>query len=167
MSATTDAEAEQGSPRRKGSRKPLLIGVLLALLGGGVGFYAVSSGLLGGAGHSATEEAEAAAPVIAEGPKVAFVPLEPLVISLPAATGQVLLRFRAELEVAPGTEEDVRQVLPRIVDVLNGYLRAVSLEELRDPAVLTRLRGQMLRRVQVVAGADRVRDLLIMEFVLN
>jgi flagellar FliL protein len=32
---------------------------------------------------------------------------------------------------------------------------------------LTRLRGQMLRRVQIVVGKDRVRDLLIMDFVLN
>jgi len=32
---------------------------------------------------------------------------------------------------------------------------------------LLRLRSQMLRRVQVVTGEGRVRDLLIMEFVLN
>ena len=32
---------------------------------------------------------------------------------------------------------------------------------------LVRLRAQMLRRVQMVTGEGRVRDLLITEFVLN
>ncbi|MBC7156526.1 MAG: flagellar basal body protein FliL, partial [Rhodobacteraceae bacterium] len=40
-------------------------------------------------------------------------------------------------------------------------------EELLAPAALVRLRAQMLRRVQVVAGAGRVRDLLVNEFVVN
>jgi len=56
---------------------------------------------------------------------------------------------------------------PRIVDVLNGYLRAVTFAEMADPNALARLRGQMLRRIQVVTGEGRVKDLLIMEFVLN
>ena len=56
---------------------------------------------------------------------------------------------------------------PRILDVLNGYLRAVEVAELEDPSALVRLRAQMLRRIQVVAGEGRVNDLLISEFVLN
>jgi flagellar FliL protein len=54
-----------------------------------------------------------------------------------------------------------------VVDVLNGYLRALEPREIEDPAALMRIRAQMLRRVQVVAGGDRVRDLLVMEFVVN
>jgi flagellar protein FliL len=57
--------------------------------------------------------------------------------------------------------------MPRIVDVLNGYLRAVEVREFEDPAALVRLRAQMLRRVQIVTGEGRVRDLLVTEFVLN
>lgn len=51
--------------------------------------------------------------------------------------------------------------------MLNGYLRAVETSELEQRAALVRMRAQMLRRVQVVTGEGRVRDLLIMEFVLN
>jgi flagellar FliL protein len=57
--------------------------------------------------------------------------------------------------------------MPRVIDVLNGYLRAVEPGDFDDPAILGRLRAQMLRRVQIVTGTERVRDLLIMEFVLN
>jgi flagellar FliL protein len=96
-----------------------------------------------------------------------FVPLDPLVISLPGNGGRVHLRFTAQLEVAPEYALEVEAVKPRIVDVLNSYLRAVRVAELEDPAILIKLRGQMLRRVQIVTGEGRVRDLLIMEFVLN
>ena len=69
--------------------------------------------------------------------------------------------------MAPGSEETVTNLSPRILDVLNTYLRAVSEVELEDPASMNRIRAQMLRRVQVVAGEENVRDLLITEFVLN
>lgn len=57
--------------------------------------------------------------------------------------------------------------MPRIADVLNTYLRAVEVRDLEAPAATVWLRAQMLRRIQVVAGEGRVRDLLITEFVLN
>ena len=58
-------------------------------------------------------------------------------------------------------------LLPRILDVLNGYLRAVETADLENPSALVKLRAQMLRRVQIVTGEGRVRDLLVTEFVLN
>ncbi len=73
----------------------------------------------------------------------------------------------AQLEVAPKYMAEVEAIKPRLVDVLNGYLRAVALSELEDPTALIRLRAQMLRRLQVVAGEGRITDLLIMEFVLS
>jgi flagellar FliL protein len=75
--------------------------------------------------------------------------------------------FTAQLEVEPAYSQEVTDLMPRIVDVLNGYLRAVKVAELEDPTALIRLRAQMLRRVQVVVGDGRVKDILIMEFVLN
>ena len=175
----TDVAADEIEAPRKKSKLPLLLGVVLALAGGGGGFFAVSQGLLfGGAADSETHAADGGdhgakggetggdghgATVAA----LSFVPIEPLVISLSEDGQSRFLRFSAQVEVAPGAAEEVAEVMPRIVDVLNGYLRAVSLKELSDPGVLMRLRGQMLRRVQVVAGRDKVRDLLIMEFVLN
>ena len=57
--------------------------------------------------------------------------------------------------------------MPRVLDVLNSYLRAVEVSDLEDPSALVRLRAQMLRRVQIVTGEGRVRDLLVTEFVLN
>ncbi|MFQ1700452.1 flagellar basal body-associated protein FliL [Loktanella agnita] len=162
-----DAEEPEEETPKKGSKMPLIIGLVLLLAGGGGGFFAVQSGLLGG-GSESHAEAEVAeendAPLELN---VSFVPIDPLVISLPGTGGRGHLRFVAQLEVPPDHVAEVEAVKPRIVDVLNGYLRAVDLTDLENPAALMRLRSQMLRRVQVVTGEGRVSDLLIMEFVLS
>ncbi|KJZ21160.1 flagellar basal body-associated FliL family protein [Loktanella sp. S4079] len=149
---------------KKSSKKPLMIGLALALLGGGGGFFAVQSGVIGGAGP-VEDHAQIAA--VSDSPKLSFVPLDPLIVSLAREGGRDHLRFSAQLEVVPEFANEVEAVKPRIVDVLNGYLRAVEVAQLEDPAALIRLRAQMLRRIQIVTGEGRVRDLLIMEFVLS
>jgi flagellar FliL protein len=157
--------AAEEAPKQK-SKKGILIGLVLALVLGGGGFYAVYSGLLFGSA-SGSSHASASSGASDSLPSVAFVPLEPLIVSLGSGANSQHLRFRGELEVAPGAESDVTGLVPRVMDVLNSYLRAVSLADLEDPASLVMLRAQMLRRIQLVVGEGRVNDLLIMEFVLN
>lgn len=157
--------AEEDAPKKK-SKKGLVIGLVLALALGGGGFFAVYSGMILGAADEAHAE-DTTEPAVEELAPVAFVPLEPLVITLGPGGGGRHLRFRAELEVAPETQDDVTKLIPRVMDVLNSYLRAVEISDLEDPAALISLRAQMLRRIQLVVGDGRVRDLLIMEFVLN
>lgn len=163
--AETD-DTEDAAPK-KASKLPLIIGLVLALVGGGGGFFAVYSGMiLGGESHEGTVEETHDAPTSSL-PDIAFVAIEPLVISVQSDRGNEHLRFRAQLEVPTSHQADVELLLPRVVDVLNGYLRALKISDLDDSAALVRLRAQMLRRVQVVTGQGRVNDLLIMEFVLN
>ena len=164
--AEADAEAGEEAPKKKG-KKGLVIGIVLALVLGGGGFFAVYSGMVLAPPTPESEAEEMALPELPALPDVAFVPLDPILVSLGGNARSEHLRFQAQLEVPTMLQEDVVQVLPRIVDVLNGYLRAVDPETLEDPGEMTRLRAQMLRRVQIVTGQDRVRDLLIMEFVLS
>jgi len=156
-------ESDEEAPAKK-SKMPLILGVVFALLGGGGGFMAVNMGLIGGA---PSEEPVEEVVEAEEMPPLAFVPMETLVINLPENADARHLLFTAQLEVDPEYTVEVEAMLPRVVDILNGYLRAVKLSELEDPTALIRLRAQMLRRVQVVVGDGRVRDILIMEFVLN
>ncbi|MBC7137281.1 MAG: flagellar basal body-associated FliL family protein [Defluviimonas sp.] len=150
-------------PPARGSKLPLLLGLLLALALGGGGFYAVYSGMLFGTHGKEDPQVATVAPL----PEIAFVPITPMVISLGSSANARHLRFTAQVEVAKPHESEVILLMPRILDVLNGYLRAVDVRDLEDPAALIRLRAQMLRRVQVVAGEGRVRDFLVTEFVLN
>lgn len=150
--------APADAPPKKGKGKLIAL-LLVPLLGAGAGFGAVAMGLVGG---EAAEEPE----VHAE--DVAFVALPPLVVNLtgPGADGR-MLRFAAQVETTPEHLHALEAVVPRLVDVLNGYLRALSPADLDGPQALIGLRAQMLRRVQVVAGPDLARDLLVMEFVIN
>lgn len=153
-------QSSEASPRR--AWRAILISLVLALLSGAGGFYASRAGLVTLPFIAAPD----ASPVPAL-PSIAYVQIPAIIISLgPAATGRHL-KFSAQLETETRHQEEVSLLLPRIVDVLNSYLRAVEPRELEDAGAITRLRGHMLRRIQIVTGEGRVRDLLIAEFVLN
>lgn len=166
MAETEKTDTEGDATPRKKSKLPLILGAVLAIALGGAGFYGVYSGLILGSDDKHGDDHADLKPMEAL-PDVAFVPVDPLTISLGPGSSNRHLRFRAELEVEPKAESEVTAMLPRVLDVLNSYLRAVSIADLEQPTALIKLRAQMLRRVQLVTGEGRVRDLLIMEFVLN
>lgn len=162
--STEQTTTDENAPKK--SKIPLVIGLMLALIGGGGGFYATWSGLiLGGSrsDQSAAEMQEVKSPFA----DIAFIEIDPMTISVDAQPQRRMLRFRAQLEVPKNYQEDVTMLLPRVVDVLNSYLRALEVADIEGQSALTRLRSQMLRRVQVVTGRERVNDFLIMEFVLT
>jgi flagellar protein FliL len=159
-----DAAAVEGEEPPKKSKKPLLIGLVLALVLGGGGFYATFSGLILGAEASADAAEDAGLPDL---PDVAFVPVESVIVALGEGTQSRHLKFTAQVEVGSAHVADVTLLLPRILDVFNSYLSAVDPATLEESAAIIRVRAQLLRRVQVVVGEGRVRDLLITEFVLN
>ena len=161
----TDATAEADGVDKKASKMPLILGVIAALIGAGGGFFAVFSGML--LAPPPPEETQEAIVEIAPLPDVAYVPIEPMVVSIGPLANQHHLRFHAQLEVPKQYRAEVEAVLPRIVDIINGYLRAVELEDLEDNLALHRFRSHLLQRIAIVAGRGRVNDLLFMEFVLN
>lgn len=162
-----DTITDEGGAPVKSSKMPLILGLSLALGAAGGSFYLVQTGLLFGAESQAWDSAKPIGGDRRAMPDIAYVPIESLVISLGDGMSGKHLRFRAELEVAPKHQTEVEKLMPRIVDVLNSYLRAVEVKDLTDKAALVRLRAQMLRRLQVVTGNGRINDLLIMEFVMN
>lgn len=158
MADASDEETE-GEPKKK--KSGLLIGLVLALVGGG-GAFAYTSGMIGGGVSDTAKEKLATI-----GDDLAFIPMEPMTVSLGDTSQRRFLRFRAELEVAADYKPDIEKLLPRVVDVLNTYLQSLSLKDIEDPSSLLTLRSQMRRRIDLVVGGDRVHDLLVMEFVVN
>lgn len=160
MSEATAADPAVAAPPRRSSSRAILMALPVALLAGGGAFYVAWSGLLP---IPAAQE-----PGLQAGaPAIAHVPLRGLVVTVgrPGAASQLI--FSADIEVPAEAEREVSALMPRFIDVLNGYLRALEPEELQAPAALARLRAQMLRRLQIVAGEGAIRDLLIIEFVLR
>lgn len=178
----SDAAANPEEVPAKSGKKSLILAVVLALVGAGGGFYAVSSGLIltgqptsdGSQVKDGSEDkmtAHDSPGIHAEMPTniddIAFVEVDQITISLSEGQAVRHLRFRAQLEINADYKHDVVTVLPRVTDVMNSYLRAIELDDLTGPLALIRLRAQLLRRIQLVTGKGQVKDLLIMEFVLN
>lgn len=159
--ASIESNESEAAPKPSGW--PMRIGLLLALIGGGAGFYAVYAGLLFDPAEKPTETptTELAAPT------TMFVALDPMTISLGPMSTNRHLRFTAHLEVEKFHLEEVERIRPRIMDVLNTYLRAIETNDFAETSTMIRIRAQLLRRLQIVAGEGRIRDLLIVEFVLN
>ena len=59
----------------------------------------------------------------------------PIMISLAPAAGARTLRFSGALEVAPESAAEVAGLMPRVLDVLNTYLRAVEVRDIEEPAI--------------------------------
>lgn len=162
-----EIEAAEKPPGKR-SRLPMILGLVLGLVGGGGGFFAVSSGMFAGGDVSHTDTTdEAPAYDATPANEVAFVALDQIVVSLGPNSPSRHLRFEAQLEVDPTKVADVEKLKPRITDVLNTYLRALKPSDLEDQGKFILMRAHMLRRVQIVTGPGLVHDLLVMEMVLS
>lgn len=166
--AENKEKSDENKPSKSSGSKGLLLALVLFLVGGAGGFYALYSGLLLPSETSTAKSDQTPTPVADPAhPAPVFVSLQPIMVTLGRGDELEQLRFEGYLEVTPGTEENVTQLMPRVMDVLNGYLRAVEIGDLSDPSALMTLRSQMLRRIQVVVGEGRVNDLLISKFLLS
>lgn len=158
MSDSTD------SPPRKGGSQLrsliLLLGFLIAARGG---FYASWARIipLPEAGVAAIPSAQ---PSQASGVASIFLPMTPITVNVGGTTRRHL-RFTAELDVSSAGRDTVSTLMPRLVDVTNTYLHALDPSELESPAILHRLRAQLLRRLRMVSGPGLINDILITEFV--
>ncbi|MBN2758999.1 MAG: flagellar basal body-associated FliL family protein [Rhodobacteraceae bacterium] len=142
---------------------PILVGLIGAIVLGGGGFYAVYSGLILAPGNPKAAHAKTAPSSILP----TYLPIEHLTLSLANPTGAQHLRLSAHIEVADGRLAEAEAYRPRFLAVINTYLRAVEPQDLQDASALIRLRAQILRRLQMVAGEDLIDDFLITEFILN
>ncbi|MEM7212141.1 MAG: flagellar basal body-associated FliL family protein [Pseudomonadota bacterium] len=177
----TDASAaiedvEEDPPKKS---KGMLFGLIGAVLLGGATFFVIFSGIVpipfgaapepvvddklrseanGTEEHSSADYSDFA---------VAYVPIREMIISLGPNSQAKHLKLLMTIEVDSEAEQQVAALAPRIRDVLNTFLRAVDERDFEVPRAMSRLRGQMLRRVQLVTPPGAVKDLLIQDFVLN
>lgn len=168
MSEEEEKEEKEEAPPKPSPLKILLPAALSAIVLGGVaaGVAFVISG----------SEEECTAPDGASSyakmqtksyEDIEFVNLEPLVISLGPNANSEYLKISITLETTTDNKKKIEHLVPKFRDVLNTYLRAVDEGDIAEPAAMIRLRAQMLRRIQLVAPANAVQNILITDFVLN
>ena len=173
--------ATAGEPARKGKGKLLLIAGAAAILllgGGGAGVYFM--GLLGG---GAEGEAHAAAAAVEEehggeeaghgegeaGPAIAFVDLPDLIVNLQSTSPRLrYLKLRLSLEVADEpSAATVRQLMPRVLDGFQLYLRALTLDDVQGATGMQRLKEELTARVNLAVAPVAVTDVLLKEMLVQ
>jgi flagellar FliL protein len=168
-----DSAKNPENPRRKGGgRRLLLILLLLPLLLGGAaaGAWFLVPGAADAvrqlAGLKAAPEESVAAVELPPG-KPSFVEFPEMTLSLPngGRPRQLRLKLAVEVNGDPATVQ-AELLSPRIYDSLLLYLRTLHDSEMEGALAMDRLRGDLHRRLDLVLGPGRVRDVLITSFVV-
>lgn len=78
------------------------------------------------------------------------------------------LKISISLEVGkPSDVEKLNEVMPRILDNFQVYLRELTMDDLRGSAGMYRLREELLVRVSAAAHPVRIKDVLFREMLIQ
>lgn len=158
------------------AKKMLLFVVLPLLLIGGIGGGLYFSGILGGGEKSAETHAAAddghGAKKAGHGESsagAAFLKIPDMVVNLSSADGQPrFLRLSVQLELKSDADKAaVEQVMPRVVDQFQTYLRELRVRDLRGSAGIYRLQMELLSRVNAASYPVEVQDVLFQEILIQ
>lgn len=162
------------SPKKKPPIKKILIIVLpiLLLVGAGAGLYftGVLDGLLGKKKDEAPVESHDSAPPPpkALGPTV-YMDLPEMLVNLQSnGKKSAFLKIRVALELESPTDEPrITQVMPRIVDSFQVYLRELRVEDLQGARGMHLLREELQTRINAAAKPVKVNDVLFREMLVQ
>ncbi len=162
-----DGEAPVRARRVPGKKLVLFIALpmlLIGLAGAGIYFSGLADSLIGAEGN----DGELLAEEEEDGPSF-YYDIPEMLVNL-NSSGRKTGYLRISVSVEVGTEADAEQlktVLPRIVDSFQVYLRELRVEDLSGSAGLQRLREELLMRVSNAAAPTVVRDILFREMLIH
>ena len=165
--AEESVEEETGDKRKK----IILFVVLPVLLLIGVGIGAsVMLGLFSAKPPPSDKEdqlnvEEVAAPLI----QTTFFEIPDIIVNLnTSGRKSAFLKIKISLEIADPADIDViNQMLPRIVDNFQVYLRELRIDDLQGSAGMYRLHEELLRRVNIAVRPAKVKDVLFKEMLVQ
>ena len=159
---------EEGGGKRKKIVLFIILPILL-LLGVGIGaavmLGAFSSDPPPTDDNTQVKEEEVEAPVI----QTTFVEIPDLIVNLnTSGRKSAFLKIKISLEITdPADIDTINQMLPRIVDNFQVYLRELRIEDLQGSAGMYRLHEELLRRVNIAVRPAKVKDVLVKEMLVQ
>lgn len=111
------------------------------------------------------KEEEVAAPLV----QTTFFEIPDIIVNLnTSGRKSAFLKIKISLEIADPADIDViNQMLPRIVDNFQVYLRELRIEDLQGSAGMYRLHEELLRRVNIAVRPAKVKDVLFKEMLVQ
>lgn len=172
----------QSSSRGKGSRKGWLVFLLMLLLAFGIiiGVYSLGlmDSLMAGGDAAKTGEGGAVSQSVAStrqskvvSPTV-FFDLPVMIVNLnssnPDTPRKPILKILVCLELSnPTDQQTVEQVMPRIIDSFQVYLRELRPGELSGSSGLVRLREELIARINHATHPVLIKDVLFKEMLVQ
>jgi flagellar FliL protein len=153
-----EGEGGEDAAPPKSKKKLIIAAVAVLALGGGGGWF-----LLGKKSHP---------PEPVEVKKVvAFVDVQEMMVNLVSEATQDRPRFlklKVALEVNDGkVVPEVTPLLPRVQDILQVFMREMRPSDLEGSGGMSRLREEMLRRVNIAVYPAKVDAVLFKEVVVQ
>ena len=165
-------EGEGGSGSGKKRLLIVIAAVLVLILGGAAAAYftgllqPVIDMLSGGQDAVAVEELDQQQ--VSSGDAVFYDLQEMLVNINTGGRKAVYLKIRVSLELESGDDiVRIEEMMPRIVDNFQIYLRELRIEDLKGSAGMYRLREELLKRVSVAVAPAKVNDVLFKEMLVQ
>ncbi len=163
-----ETEGEDGGPeKKKFSGKKLVLFVVLPVV---LVLGAVVAVFLSGALDSLLGSSEGKPGEVKAEPKaVTFLDLPELVVNLNSSGKQAsYLKISVSLEL-PSEEVKLRveELMPRIIDQFQVYLRETRREDLNGSAGLYRLKEELLLRVNTALYPDKINSVLFKDFIVQ
>src|ERR1043166_1173185 len=162
--ADESAEGEDAAPKKRGflSKKLIIMlaaGLLVAGGGGGGGYFFFFK-------KGAHEEK--AAPVVVKAPP-AFLDLPDVLVNLQSQIGRSsYLKAKIVLEVEDQKlVEQIKPLIPRVMDAFQTYLREMRQSDLEGSAGLYRLRDELTKRVNLAVAPTKINAVLFKEIVVQ
>ena len=160
---TEGAEGGAAAPKKGFLSKKLIIIVAAGLLvlgggGGGAWFFLFKK----------EHHEEKPAPVAVKPP--AFVDMPEVLVNLSSAGNERarFLKAKIVLEVTDQKiAEEIKPVLPRVLDSFQTYLREMRSSDLEGSAGLYRVRDELTRRVNLAVAPSRINAVLFKEIVVQ
>ena len=167
--AAADEQIEDDGGDRKSSKKKLILiaGLsLLLLIGIGVGAI-LMLGIFEEEAVPVEERPEEVAVELSTGN--VFMEIPDLIVNLNASGRKsAFLKIKISLEIETAEDmAEITQVMPRIIDNFQVYLRELRVSDLQGSAGLYRLREELLRRVNLAVRPVRVKDILFNEMLVQ
>jgi len=159
--AAEGEEGVEGEAPKGGKKKLIIIGAVVLALAGGGGFVFLKKKSGDGHGEAVVEVKK---PVV-------FLDVREMMVNLASEPGQDRTRF-AKIKVAielkdAKVEGEVKPLMPRIEDTFQVYLRELRASDLSGSAGISRLREELLRRVNVAIHPARAEAVLFKDVVIQ
>lgn len=155
--------AEGAAPKKSFLSKKLIIMVaagLIVLGGGGAGGY-----------FFFLKKPHEEKPVQAVVKPPAFLDLPDVLVNLSSGgngRGAAYLKAKITLEVSEQKiADDIKPVMPRVMDAFQTYLREMRSSDLEGSAGLYRLRDELTRRVNLAVAPNKINAVLFKEIVVQ